>query len=69
MTPGATPRSYETLAEAAHRHRISTKTLRRRIAQGQLTAYRNGPSLIRLDPAEVDAALLRKMPTAASVRP
>ena len=68
-TPGTTPRSYETLAEAARRHKISTKTLRRRIAQGQLTAYRHGPSLIRLDPAEVDAALLRKMPTATSVGP
>lgn len=56
---------YETLAEAAERHRCSTKTLRRRIAEGQLTAYRFGPQLIRLDPAEVDA-LLRPIPTAGS---
>lgn len=59
------PPQYETLAESAERHRCSTKTLRRRIAEGQLTAYRFGPHLIRLDPREVDA-LLRPIPTAGT---
>ena len=57
---------YETLAESAERHRCSTKTLRRRIAEGKLTAYRFGSHLIRLDPAEVDDALLRPIPSAAA---
>ena len=56
---------FETLAESAERHRCSVKTLRRRIADGHLTAYRFGPTLIRVDPAEVDA-LLRQIPTAGT---
>jgi excisionase family DNA binding protein len=57
---------YRTLAEEAARTSVSVKTLRRRIAEGQLTAYRFGPHLIRLDPAEVDA-LFRPIPTAGRV--
>jgi excisionase family DNA binding protein len=52
-----------TIADAAVRLRVSTKTIRRRIADGSLTGYRVGPHLIRLDPAEVDA-LMRPIPTA-----
>ena len=62
------PHRYETLAEAAERHRCSVKTLRRRISDGRLTAYRFGPTLIRLNPAEVDA-LLRPIPSAAAGAP
>ena len=58
--------SYETIADAARRTGVSTKTIRRRIADGTLTGYRFGPTLIRLDPAQVDA-LLRPIPTAGSV--
>ncbi|MDP9436058.1 MAG: helix-turn-helix domain-containing protein [Actinomycetota bacterium] len=57
MPAAEAPRTLETLADAAARHRVSVRTLRRRIAAGQLTAYRHGPSLIRLDPAEVDVIL------------
>jgi excisionase family DNA binding protein len=57
--------SYETIAEAAKRTGVSTKTIRRRIADGTLTGYRFGPHLIRLDPAEVDA-LLRPIPSAVA---
>ena len=35
----------------------SPKTIRRRIADGSLTAYRVGPRLIRLDLAEVEKLL------------
>jgi excisionase family DNA binding protein len=52
-------------ADAAARLHVSVKTIRRRIAEGTLTAYRVGPKLIRLDPAEVDA-LLRPIPTAGT---
>jgi len=63
--PNALP-STETLAEASARHRVSVKTLRRRISEGRLTAYRFGPTLIRVDPAEVDA-LLRPIPAVSAV--
>ncbi len=55
----------ESIAEAARRHHVSTKTIRRRIADGHLPAYRFGPHLIRLNPAEVDA-LLRPIPSAVA---
>lgn len=56
---------YETIAEAAARLGIHPKTLRRRIAEGRLPAYRLGHQIVRLDPAEVDA-LLRPIPTGAA---
>ena len=55
-------RSYESLTQAANRTGISTKTLRRRIACGQLPAYRTG-RLIRLDSEDVDRLMVR-IPTA-----
>ncbi|GGL33308.1 excisionase family DNA-binding protein [Phycicoccus endophyticus] len=54
----AARRSYESLSQAAERTGISTKTLRRRIADGALTAYRCG-RLIRLDPDDVDRILVK----------
>lgn len=57
--PAPPQRHFETIAEAAERLNVSVKTCRRRIADGSLTAYRFGPQLIRLDPAEVDAVLRR----------
>jgi excisionase family DNA binding protein len=56
-------RQFESLSDAAERTGLSTKTLRRRIAAGQLTAYRNGPRVIRLDPNDVDRLMMR-IPTA-----
>jgi excisionase family DNA binding protein len=64
--PVTNKRSYESLAQAADRTGVSTKTLRRRIAGGQLTAYRTG-RLIRLDPGDVDRLLVR-IPTMISGR-
>lgn len=61
----APPQTYETIAEAAQRTGVSTKTIRRRIAEGRLIGYRFGPTLIRLQPGEVDA-LLRPIPNAAA---
>lgn len=42
---------------------VSTKTIRRRIATGDLTGYRFGPRVLRVDLNELDAAL-RPIPTA-----
>ena len=47
-------RTYESLADAAARTAVSTRTLRRWIAEGRLQAYRVGPRLVRLDPESVD---------------
>lgn len=48
---------------AAARHSISTRTLRRMIAAGQLPAYRLGTRTLRVRLEDVDA-LLRPIPTA-----
>lgn len=47
-------RTYESLSQAAERTQISIKTLRRRIATGDLPAYRSGPKILRVDPKDVD---------------
>lgn len=57
-------RKLLTLAEAAARLNVNPRTVRRRIADGTLTAYRVGPQLIRVDAAELDV-LLRRIPNAA----
>lgn len=57
------PKKYESLAQAAGRTSLSTKTLRRRIAACKLGAYRDGPKILRVDPADVDK-LLRPLRTA-----
>lgn len=51
-----------TVAETAERLKCSTKTVRRYIADGRLTAYRVGPKMLRVDQADVDR-LLRAIPT------
>lgn len=45
-----------TLQETAERLNVSTNTVRRMIAAGDLKAYRYGPRLIRIDPADILAA-------------
>ncbi|WP_131103816.1 helix-turn-helix domain-containing protein [Ornithinimicrobium sufpigmenti] len=55
-------RQFESLAEAAERTGLSTYTLRRRIAEGRLPAYRSGSRIIRVDPQDVDR-LLTRIPT------
>lgn len=59
------PRNFVTLEAEAQRLSISQRTLRRMIARGELTAYRVGGRLIRLDRREVDA-LVRKIPAGAA---
>lgn len=62
--PKITPtiRRLMTIADAAERLGVSTKTIRKRIATGELPAYRIGPRAIRVDQDDVDR-LLRRIPT------
>lgn len=61
------PEAIESIAQAAARQGLSTRTIRRRIADGSLTGYRVGPRLIRVSVAEVDA-LLNPIPTVGTLR-
>lgn len=54
------------LNEAAERFACSERTVRRMIAAGQLTGYRVGKRLVRVDAGELDAAM-RVIPTAGTV--
>lgn len=57
---------YETIAEAAARLGVHRDTIRRRIAAGDIPAYRAGRQIVRLRPAEVDAGMLRPIVSARS---
>ncbi|MDQ2850274.1 MAG: excisionase family DNA-binding protein [Actinomycetota bacterium] len=60
MTTLATARrQYESLAEAAERTGLSVRTIRRRIAAGNLPAYRSGPRVVRVKPEDVDKLMVR----------
>ncbi len=54
--------TYVTVLGAADRIGVSTKTIRRKIADGSLPAYRLGTSIIRLRLDDVEG-LLRPIPT------
>ena len=56
------------IADAAEYGDCSTKTIRRMIARGDLTGYRLGSRMIRVDLNELDA-LLRPIPTTAGGGP
>ena len=57
------------IAEAAEYANVHPSTLRRRIADGQLPAYRVGPKLLKVDIDDVEA-LIRPVPvTRRDARP
>jgi excisionase family DNA binding protein len=56
-------KTYLSLKEAADMFGVSERTIRRRIAEGKLPAYRVGPRSIRVT-AESAAALAKPIPTA-----
>lgn len=60
-----TKRHLLTIAQGAEYAHVSTRTVRRYIAQGRLAAFRVGPRLVRIDADELEA-LLRPIPTAGS---
>jgi excisionase family DNA binding protein len=56
--PSQTSRcQYESIAVAATRVGVSSKTVHRWIASGQLGSYRIGTGLLRVDPEELDRLL------------
>ena len=61
-----TTRRLATLNSAAEYAHCHKRTIRRRIADGSLTGFRQGPRLILVDLNEVDDALLVPIPTAVS---
>jgi excisionase family DNA binding protein len=62
----ASRRQYESVGDAAARVGVSTKTVRRWIASGQLAGYRVGPRLLRVDPDDLDR-MLRLIPAARAI--
>ena len=54
-TSAGHPHALLTLAEAAKYLATSPQTIRRMIARGDLRAYRYGPRIIRIDPADLRA--------------
>lgn len=55
--------AYLSIDAAADHLGVNPRTIRRRIADGSLPAYRIGPKILRIDPADVDR-LGRRIPTA-----
>lgn len=60
------PRRWGGLTLAADYIGVSEKTIRRMIALGEITGYRMGKRLIRVDLDELDA-LMKPMPNAKTV--
>lgn len=60
MSPTETHR-YISVQQAADRAAVSTKTVRRWIATGDLVAYRHGPRLIRIRLDDLDLLLMRRV--------
>ncbi len=58
-------RESESPSSAAERTGLSIRTLRRRVASGDLAADRSGARVIRVDPEDVDRMMVR-IPTAWS---
>lgn len=56
-------REWLTLQEAADRTGLTTRTIRRYVATGQVTGWRVGTKSIRVTATDVDA-LFRPIPTA-----
>lgn len=61
--PTVIERRNLTLKQAAEWYGVSERTLRRRISEGRLKAYRVGPRSIRVSVADVEA-LAQPIPTA-----
>lgn len=60
MATQSTPtarRRYVKISEAAEYLQVAPRTIRQMVAEGRLTAYRNGQRLVRLDLNEIDATM------------
>jgi len=61
--PPSPARSYGSIEAAAKRLGCSPRTVRRMIAAGEITGFRLGKRLLRIDLAELDS-IMRRIPTA-----
>jgi excisionase family DNA binding protein len=59
------PIRHASTAQAAERAGVHPRTILRYIARGELTGYRVGPKLIKVDLDEIDA-LFRRIPAGGS---
>lgn len=57
-----TPQRLVRIVAAAEYADCSTRTIRRYVAEGRITAYRFGPRLVKIDLDEIDA-LTEPLPT------
>jgi excisionase family DNA binding protein len=67
--PSAQPaprRRYASVEQAAEFYGVTTRTVRRWLADGRLTAYRIGNHLLRLDWSEVESLAVRCDPSDVS---
>ena len=53
------PKNLTTIRDVCEQYGLSDKTVRRKIKTGELTAYRCGPRLLKLDADQVEATLMR----------
>ena len=60
-------RRLVSINQAARLVDVSSRTIRRRIADGSITGYRFGPRIVRVDLDEVDS-LLKPIPAAGMER-
>lgn len=58
----AAPRELISIKEFAEACGVSTKTIRRRIADGSVPAYRIGSTALRLDRKDIDLLARRERP-------
>jgi excisionase family DNA binding protein len=65
-TPTWNGRKLVSQTEATEFAGVCTRTIRNWIAAGVITGYRTGPRLIRVDIAELEAALLKPVGGAAA---
>jgi excisionase family DNA binding protein len=56
-------RRYVTLADAAAYVGCNERTIRRAIAAGEITGYRIGARLVRVDLDQLDAEMVGRVPT------
>ena len=64
--PPPVARRYYTVDQAAALYGVNSRTVRKWLTEGRLTAYRVGGRLIRLDAAEVEALAVRCDPSSVS---
>jgi excisionase family DNA binding protein len=55
------PAKLITIAAAAERYGVHHATVRRWIASGKIKGYKIGPRVVRVDPVEMEAALIRPL--------